>query len=109
MTISASSIVLLRCPVCGHLTPRGISLFDFGGGRTFRLDCTCGTTLLVMGRRGSSFWIQYRCNLCDSIHTLTKSLKEIWSQEPLILTCKETEMVVGCLAPRGLVEVLTWT
>jgi hypothetical protein len=103
--IHTLNVVVLRCPSCGRLEFRGFSLFNFAGGRTWQVECSCGTPLLTISRKkGKSFWLQYRCGMCDSLHISRHTRKELWSRELLTLTCKETELEVGFIGPREKVQ-----
>ncbi|CEP68412.1 Uncharacterized [Moorella glycerini] len=105
MLIPTLNVVVLRCPTCGRLEFRGLSLFNFAGSRTWQAECSCGTTLLTISRKkGKNFWLQYHCGMCDCLHINRYTRQELWSRELLTLTCKETELEVGFIGPREKVQ-----
>ncbi|WP_258358859.1 hypothetical protein [Moorella sulfitireducens (nom. illeg.)] len=105
MIIRTLNVLVLRCPSCGRLEYRGLSFFNFAGGRIWQVECSCGTPLLTVSRKkGKSFWLQYRCGMCDSVHIASYTRRELWSRELLTLTCKETELEVGFIGPREKVQ-----
>lgn len=105
MLIPTATVVALRCPSCGRLEFRGLSLFSFSGDRTWQLDCSCGMVLLTIGtRRGRNFWLQYHCGMCDNMHLAHYHRRELWSPELLTLTCSETDLEVGFVGPRDRVQ-----
>lgn len=105
MLIPTLNVVVLRCPSCGRLEYRGLSLFSFAGGRTWQAVCSCGTPLLTINRKkGRNFWLQYHCGMCDCLHVSHHNRQELWSRDLLTLTCRETELEVGFIGPRDKVQ-----
>jgi len=104
MLISTMTVVAIRCPSCGRLEFRGLSLFSFSGACTWQVECSCGTLLLSGSKKGKNFMLQYRCLMCDCFHNSTYRREELWSRELLTLTCNETDLEVGFIGPREKVQ-----
>ncbi|MDN5343997.1 MAG: hypothetical protein PWQ18_108 [Clostridia bacterium] len=105
MLIPTLNVVALRCPSCGRLEFRGLSLFSFAGGRSWQAECSCGANLVVISRKkGRHFYLQYHCGMCECFHVSLYSRQELWSRKLLTLTCPETELEVGFIGPREKVQ-----
>lgn len=104
MLISTMTIVALRCPSCGRLEFRGMSLFCFSGGRTWQVECSCGTVLLKGRKKGGSFLLHYHCLMCDCFHYSAYRREEIWSRDLLTLICSDTDLEIGFIGPRDKVH-----
>ncbi|MDK2821159.1 MAG: hypothetical protein PWP31_1124 [Clostridia bacterium] len=101
MIIPTMTVIALRCPSCGRLEFRGLSIFNFSGGGTWQAECSCGTVILTIGtKKGKNFWFQYHCIMCECYHINYYHRKELWSQKLLKLRCNETDLEVGFVGPR---------
>lgn len=104
MLISTMTVLAIRCPSCGRLEFRGLSLFDLSGNSTWQVECSCGTSLISASKKGKNFMLQYNCLMCDSFHNSTFYRWELWSKNVLTLTCSETDLEIGFIGPREKVQ-----
>ncbi len=95
MILTTKTTVALRCPECGKLDFHPVSLFDFSGARTVKVNCSCGTHKFTVGTQNGQFWIQFPCLLCDSLHFTYFSRRQFWEPWTKNLTCPETELDAG--------------
>lgn len=95
MLVTTQSTLALRCADCGRLEVHHLSLFDFAGGRTVRLTCSCGAHKLTIGQKGHQVWLRFPCLLCGSTHFLYFPRAAFWAPELKRITCPEAGMDVG--------------
>jgi len=96
MLVPARVAFAMRCPQCGKWETSLVSLFDFSGGATVRLTCSCGGHKLTVGmRKRSQFWVQVPCYLCDGVHFSYYSVKEFWHPAAKRVLCSDTELQLG--------------
>jgi hypothetical protein len=105
LLITTTTAVALRCPECGKIKYHSLSLFTFSAKKTLRLNCTCGTSLLVISTRDRKvFYFQVECLMCEGKHMREFLLKEIWSGKVLNLMCDETDLEIGFIGPKDQVK-----
>ncbi|MDH7576622.1 MAG: hypothetical protein QHH75_02125 [Bacillota bacterium] len=105
MLVSTTTALALRCPNCGKIQYRALSLFSFSAQKTVRFNCACGAPLLLISTKDRKiFYFQLECLMCEGRHILQYSLREIWSSRVISLTCEETGLEVGFLGPRDQVK-----
>lgn len=105
MYVPTSSIVAIRCPACGQLEFHALSLFDFAGANSNKIQCTCGRTLLNIGTKDrKKFWLHAECVMCETKHMLYFTRKQIWSKQVLELICEETGLEIGYIGPKNKVR-----
>lgn len=104
MLITTMTVVALRCPSCGRLEFRGLSIFNFAGTHTWQAECSCGALLLSLAKKGKHFILQYHCLMCDAFHNITCRREQLWSRELLLLSCYESDLEVGFIGPREKVQ-----
>lgn len=105
MYIPTSSVVAIRCPFCGQLEFHALSLFDFAGANSTKIQCSCGETLLAMGTKNrKQFWLQMECVLCEAKHLYYFTRRQIWSSEVLEIHCEETGLEIAYIGPRNKVR-----
>lgn len=95
MLVTTKTTLALRCAGCGRLDVHHLSLFDFSGGRTVRVTCSCGAHKLTVGQKGHQVWLQFPCPLCNSTHFLYFPRGTFWSPELKQIACPETGLDVG--------------
>lgn len=105
MIIPATTSIALRCPACGQVQIKYLSLFSFAGSRAARLECACGIPLVSLETRDRrSFSVQVNCAICDAWHSFTLRRQEIWSGEVGEFLCEDTELEVAFIGPRQKVK-----
>ncbi|MHB1420615.1 MAG: hypothetical protein ACYCX4_13725 [Bacillota bacterium] len=101
MLISTTTVIALRCPVCGQLDFHDLSLFHFANKASFKIECSCGAELLTVGTKDcKNFWLQLKCVLCETRHVYHRSRKEIWGDQALTVCCEETGLEIGYIGSR---------
>lgn len=95
MLVTTKTTLALRCASCGRLDVHHLSLFDFSGGRTVQLTCSCGAHKLTIGQKGHQVWLQFPCVLCESTHFVYFPRGAFWAPELKQITCPESGMDVG--------------
>lgn len=107
MAILTCSKAALRCPDCGKVSYHDLSLFDFSGTNSVRLECDCGTVVISLGTKDKKhYWLQVECSLCGDKHLYYHHWKELWdeSDRVLPLVCDEASLDVAYIGPEGEVE-----
>ena len=97
MIVPTQTTVALRCPQCGKLEFHPVSVFDLGGSRSLRTNCSCGAHKFTVGRQASRVWLQFPCILCEEMHFAYYSRAEFWSPEPKAIDCPTSQLDVGFL------------
>ena len=96
MLVPARLAFAMRCPQCGKWETSVVSLFDFSGGATVRLTCSCGSHKVTGGmRRGGPFWVQVPCYLCDGMHFTYYAVSEFWAPAVKRILCIDTDLQLG--------------
>lgn len=96
-----------RCPQCGRIEFRHISIFEFSGKKPLKVQCyLCGCDALVIKTKDyKEFIIKIKCVICNIPHIYYFSLREIFrGKEPIILSCTDYELEVCFLGEKSLVE-----
>lgn len=104
MLINTMNVVAIRCPSCGRLEFRGLSLFYFAGSHTWQVECSCGALLLSLTKKGKHFMLQYHCLMCDAFHNISCQREQLWSRELFGLSCSASDLEVGFIGPRDKVQ-----
>lgn len=107
MLISARAAVALRCPQCGRTAVRELSLFDFSGAATVRVDCACGYRQATISRWRGRVLAQIPCYLCEGMHQLRFTPAQFWAGELEPVTCQESGLHLGVLGPPEAVAQFT--
>jgi hypothetical protein len=101
MIVTTTTALALRCPNCGKIQYRALSLFSFSAQKKVHLACECGQSLLMVSAKDQkTFYLQMDCLMCESKHLYHYSLKELWSSQIINLCCEETGLDVGFIGPR---------
>ncbi|MGE5576886.1 MAG: hypothetical protein ACM3TT_06805 [Syntrophothermus sp.] len=105
MIVTTQQTLALRCPACGKLNYHQLSLFDFSGRRTVKVECGCGFNLFTISTRDHhSYLLQVHCTICEAAHVFTMSAQDIWQPDLASLYCPDTEMEMGFLGKSQLVH-----
>lgn len=101
MLVSTTTIVAVRCAVCGKMDFHAMSLFSFAGKKVHRLTCSCGAGLMSLGSKDRrQFWLQLECLMCESRHIYYYNRQELWSGHLIVLTCEETDLAIGYIGSK---------
>lgn len=102
MLVPADAAIALRCPVCGRMELKSLSLFAFAGGRAAELICACGTTLFRLETRDrKQFLARAHCMACEEWHVFECRRRDIWSAEVKELVCEDMGLEIGMVGPYG--------
>ncbi|WP_227762612.1 hypothetical protein [Zhaonella formicivorans] len=105
MCIPTTSVVAIRCPICGQLEFHALSLFEFAGSSSCKIQCTCGRPLLSIGTKDrKKFWLHVDCAMCETKHLFYFTRKQIWSDEVLEIDCEDTGLEIGYIGPKNKVR-----
>jgi len=105
MLINTNTALAVRCPMCGKLDTRQLSLFDFSGAKPIQIKCQCGFTKAIIGsKRHKQYWLKVPCLLCETEHVFYYSLPEFFAPKVHNIYCAESDIKFGCLGPAELVE-----
>lgn len=101
MVLNTVNVVAIRCPECGRMDFHALSMFDFSGKKTRKIECSCGVGLMTIGTKDwKRFWIQVHCIMCETMHMLYFARRELWSKRVIELNCDDTEVEIGYIGPR---------
>lgn len=95
MLVPARVTFAIRCPQCGKMENAPVSLFDFAGVSSVRLNCSCGAHKLTVALRKGQVRVQIPCYLCEGLHFLYYTPRRFWSGEVQQVTCSETDLQLG--------------
>ena len=99
MIICTSAAIALRCPNCGKMELKNISLFDFSGINFIRKNCSCGEELFnIYTKDKKIFWLQNHCIACDSYHITKINRNELWGTQRdtgFEIYCEESVLDIG--------------
>lgn len=96
-----------RCPQCGKIEFRHISIFEFSGRKTLKIKCSfCDChALLIQTKDYKQYMVNIRCVICNTPHIYYFSLGEIYrGKEPLILSCTDYELELCFIGEKSRVE-----
>lgn len=101
MLVATTTALALRCPGCGKIQDRTLSLFSFSAQKSLCIACDCGEQILSISTKNRKvFFLQLSCLMCEGRHLYQYLIKEIWSTEVISLICEETNLEVGFIGPR---------
>ena len=96
MLVSTQRSLVLRCPLCGRLEYHSISFFDFSGRIPVKIKCKCGFNKLILNTRNfKEFFIQMSCLICEEVHIIKFTRRELWEKPVTVLRCMETGQELG--------------
>lgn len=95
MLVQTRVAFALRCPQCGQSQCDMVSLFDLSGGRSVRITCACGSHKLTVAARRGTYWLQIPCYLCEGIHFVYQSARDLFAPGVHNLLCSETDLQLG--------------
>lgn len=105
MLVYTQRSLALRCPLCGRLEFHQLSLFNFSGGSIVKITCKCGFNKLTLSTKNyKEFLLQISCLLCDDLHLLKFSYRELWEKPLVILRCSDTGQELGYLGNQDALE-----
>lgn len=108
MLIPAVTYLAVRCPSCGRLQGKMLSLFACSGGREAVIHCGCHAPLLTYGTRdGKSFWLRTRCIMCEGQHLVQVGRHEFWSAAVIPIYCETMGLEIGFVGPKSRVKEAT--
>ena len=105
--ISTNSTVAVRFPECGKIEYITVSLFSFSHENINVYKCSCDAELMkITTKKRKDFWIQYNCVMCEGLHLLKLTRKQIWlnNKMPFDLICDETGIEVGYIGSYKMVK-----
>ena len=96
MLVSTERKIALRCPLCGRLDFHQLSLFEFSGHTSVRIQCQCGFQKLIINSKDyQDFFLQMTCLICEEVHIHRLKRHELFEQQLSIIRCTETGQEVG--------------
>ncbi|MGB9886606.1 MAG: hypothetical protein ACPLPT_04525 [Moorellales bacterium] len=101
MIIPAVTYLAVRCPGCGRLQVKPLSLFACYRGGEVAVSCSCRAPLFSYSSdedRCFRVWLQ--CILCEGLHPLRISLRELTELTVVSLVCETTGAEVALVGPR---------
>lgn len=105
MLVQTQRTIALRCPLCGRLEFNKISLFDFSGYSSIKVNCKCGfDKLLITTKNFKEFFLQLHCLICEEIHILQFERNKLWEQTTSVLRCTETGQDLGYVGSEESIE-----
>lgn len=105
MVVKTETCIGLRCPACGELLLRKITLFEFGRKGRVVFGCNCGSGKVIVARkRKGRLMIHVPCVLCDSEHHVYLSESDVWGVNLRPILCQETGIEIAFFGEEG--EVL---
>ncbi len=104
MLVSARTTFALRCAHCGKLETVELSRFDVHEGSSTKLNCSCGNSIIIVGRKRKQVSVQLPCYLCDGVHFSFYSPRHFWSEELKQITCAETDLQLGAFGDEAAVK-----
>lgn len=105
MLIDTSTVFAMRCPECGQLQLKTLSLFSFSGCRVLDVKCSCGVSLLNIKKlNNGGYRLQLPCVICEYKHQRQISNAQMWSKKLTTLYCLETGLELGHIGPRAEVQ-----
>lgn len=108
MLIPAVTYLAIRCPNCGRLQGKQISVFACGGGREAELGCSCHGPLATYSYRDSkTLNLRYHCIMCEGQHLVQLRKNQVWSDTLTALSCETTGLEVGFIGSRAAVREAT--
>jgi len=101
MIIPVVSFMAIRCPSCGRLQIRPLSLPACRHGQEVTIDCCCQAPLFsyTLGEE-RSFRILLHCLLCEGIHSVSVSLKQLADHAVVPITCEVAASEVAYIGPK---------
>lgn len=104
MIVFPETLVVIRCPFCQRqMLYRNISRFSMAEGVT--LSCSCGADVLRIHAAAKNIYISCFCPCCQEEHQYIMSIKELLSNQAMMLECEETSLHLAYIGDRD--EVLT--
>ena len=108
MIVPAVTYLALRCPSCGRLQVKVVSLFACGRNGEVKATCKCRTHLFTYGMEGrNALWVRLHCILCEGHHFVQLSPARFRTTEALPILCEATGAEVGFTGPRERVKEAT--
>lgn len=105
MIISTQKKLALRCPVCGKLDIKQLSLFDFSKRSPLHIVCKCGfNKLTITTKNYQDYYLQIPCLICEETHLLKFNRHELWEKPLAMLRCTETGQELGYIGTSAAVE-----
>lgn len=96
MLITSVRTAALRCPLCGRFGVHRFTVFDFSGGRAFRLMCDCGYhKMTIVKRNYRDYTLRIPCLVCETTHQLLLGRDALWDEDFCIVRCPETSCELG--------------
>ncbi len=99
MLVATQTMLAMRCPECGMLEYHKLSRFDFVGGRTVQVRCSCGALKLGVAKKGKDCLLQVRCVVCEGMHMRSLKGRLLWTEEIVPLFCPDTGVELGYIGP----------
>lgn len=107
MIVATEAYVVARCPMCGKLEIHSLSIFKFGADQTVEVNCSCGTTKIIMGTRNrKQFWVQVPCVPCENKHLHYFRGKELWANQVITLKCSNSQQILCYIGPKKEIKAL---
>jgi predicted RNA-binding Zn-ribbon protein involved in translation (DUF1610 family) len=105
MLIPTQKKLALRCPLCGKLEIKQLSLFDFSRRSPLHISCECGFNMLTITTKNyQDYYLQVPCLICEEVHLLKFNRHELWEKPLAMLRCNETGQELGYIGTAEAVE-----
>jgi len=105
MIVSTQRSLTIRCPLCGRLENHTISFFDLARNVPLKISCKCGFDKLTISTKNfKDYYLQIACLICEEIHVIKLSRRELWEQSVIALRCSETGQELGYIGDEAALE-----
>lgn len=105
MVISTVSTLALYCSRCGKIEMHDISRFAFKQAGRRQLKCGCGQILAtIVSAHHTQCLLEVPCVVCETAHLICVNSKNFWRTDPDRLYCPQTNMELGLIGDRNLIE-----
>lgn len=95
----------VRCPNCGKLIIKEISLFRLSKSGVYEVQCSCGRTIMTIKTSNcKNFRIYIPCIVCEKDHLFMIDSRQTLTQKVKILSCPASQMDIAFIGNRTLVE-----
>ncbi len=106
MLIDTRRVLAVRCPQCGRLEQRNLSLFELEGSEPTTISCECGYTLMGIVRHSRLYKLQVGCIVCETVHELLLNAKSLLHNDVVVIYCPESDVDLGIIGHAHRVEEL---
>ncbi len=103
--VEKKTTIALRCPHCGRLESKEIQVFEFSGGQTLEVECSCGQQKAILARDSmQEYLVHYLCAICEGEHLLSLKNGEFWGELAVPINCPEASVRIGTIGSQEAVH-----